>query len=76
MDAALQFLRHGMLNCALIAAALGAVSVAHASGDRTKLIYSFCSQSACADGTNPEGSLIEDPSGNLYGTTEEGGAQN
>jgi uncharacterized repeat protein (TIGR03803 family) len=38
------------------------------------VLYSLCSQSACADGANPLGALIEDTSGNLYGTTENGGA--
>jgi uncharacterized repeat protein (TIGR03803 family) len=34
-----------------------------------KLLYSFCSQNACADGSNPSAGLI-DVSGTLYGTTE------
>ncbi len=37
-------------------------------------IYSFCSLPACADGSKLFGGLIEDPSGNLYGTTTSGGA--
>lgn len=37
-------------------------------------IYSFCSQTNCADGGRPSGNLIEDASGNLYGTTPGGGA--
>jgi uncharacterized repeat protein (TIGR03803 family) len=35
-------------------------------------IHSFCSQSGCADGTNPTGALIQAKDGNLYGTTESG----
>jgi uncharacterized repeat protein (TIGR03803 family) len=36
-------------------------------------IYSFCSLANCADGGVPTGNLIEDQSGNLYGTAEYGG---
>jgi len=40
-----------------------------------KLLYSFCSASKCADGKFPgDGALIRDASGNLYGTTIEGGS--
>jgi len=41
-----------------------------------KVLYSFCSQAECTDGTEPYGSLLMDSSGNLYGTTSEGGAHN
>jgi uncharacterized repeat protein (TIGR03803 family) len=37
------------------------------------IIYSFCSQTNCLDGAEPVSGLIEDASGNLYGTTESGG---
>jgi uncharacterized repeat protein (TIGR03803 family) len=37
------------------------------------VLYSFCSKTSCADGLEPEGSLILDSSGNLYGTTFMGG---
>lgn len=39
------------------------------------VIYSFCSQSNCADGAYPESGLI-DVKRTLYGTTESGGANN
>ncbi len=39
-----------------------------------KTLYSFCSHSGCTDGASPEAGLIMDLSGNLYGTTEFGGA--
>jgi uncharacterized repeat protein (TIGR03803 family) len=35
-----------------------------------KVLYNFCSQPNCADGSLPLGGLIHDSSGNLYGTTE------
>jgi uncharacterized repeat protein (TIGR03803 family) len=38
-----------------------------------KVLYSFCSLTNCIDGDYPSG-LIFDTSGNLYGTTSEGGA--
>jgi uncharacterized repeat protein (TIGR03803 family) len=37
------------------------------------VVYSFCSQKKCADGTLPKGGLI-DVKGTLYGTTGLGGA--
>jgi uncharacterized repeat protein (TIGR03803 family) len=36
-------------------------------------LYSFCSQSNCTDGQEPEAGLIRDAAGNLYGTTGGGG---
>jgi uncharacterized repeat protein (TIGR03803 family) len=39
-------------------------------------LYSFCSQSGCTDGNAPEGGLIVDTAGNLYGTTVLGGRKN
>ncbi|HEY2444389.1 MAG TPA: choice-of-anchor tandem repeat GloVer-containing protein [Rhizomicrobium sp.] len=38
-----------------------------------KVLYSFCSQSGCADGLQPLAGVIEDSAGNLYGTTTYGG---
>jgi uncharacterized repeat protein (TIGR03803 family) len=40
------------------------------------VLYSFCSQTNCADGNAPTASLIFDAAGNLYGTTEYGGTSN
>jgi uncharacterized repeat protein (TIGR03803 family) len=38
-----------------------------------QVLYKFCPQVGCTDGTNPAGDLIMDASGNLYGTAENGG---
>jgi len=36
-------------------------------------LYNFCSQSGCADGSNPHGALVQGTDGKFYGTTENGG---
>ncbi len=42
------------------------------------VLYNFCSEggSNCTDGSRPIAGLIKDTAGNLYGTTQEGGANN
>jgi uncharacterized repeat protein (TIGR03803 family) len=32
-------------------------------------LYSFCPQASCTDGAAPQGGLVMDPAGNIYGTT-------
>lgn len=44
------------------------------SGGNLSTIYDFCSLQGCADGSVPGAPLIMDSSGNLYGTTSQGGA--
>jgi hypothetical protein len=39
-------------------------------------LHSFCSEANCVDGDRPEAALLRDPAGNVYGTTEVGGANN
>jgi len=41
------------------------------SGEET-VLYTFCSQTDCADGSNPQGGVIRDEAGNLYGTNSSG----
>jgi uncharacterized repeat protein (TIGR03803 family) len=41
-----------------------------------QVLYSFCSQTNCADGTNPDTPLYIDAQGNIYGTTPNGGQGN
>lgn len=40
---------------------------------KESVLYSFCQQSSCNDGSYPEAGLIFDKQGALYGTTSEGG---
>jgi len=39
-----------------------------------RVLYNFCSQTGCSDGASPQGHLIVDTAGNLYGTTGNGGS--
>ena len=55
---------------ALSVAAMMPRSAAAASVEQT--LYSFCSQTNCADGNLPQAGLIMDGAGNLYGTTRHG----
>jgi uncharacterized repeat protein (TIGR03803 family) len=43
-------------------------------GGRFTSLYSFCSQSGCADGSQPMAALIQATDGNFYGTTTNGGS--
>jgi uncharacterized repeat protein (TIGR03803 family) len=43
-------------------------------GGVESVLYSFCSQPSCVDGSDPIASLLLDAEGNIYGTTYQGGA--
>jgi uncharacterized repeat protein (TIGR03803 family) len=45
-------------------------------GGTMTTLYSFCAQANCADGANPTGALVQAADGELYGTTDYGGANN
>ncbi len=51
----------------------GSVYTMSLTGDYS-LLYSFCSQSNCPDGTGPQGGVTLGSDGNFYGTTYGGGA--
>ena len=64
------------LPCALALCGVLAPLVANSpavASSREHLLYSFCSHNYCTDGSQPDGGLIFDASGNLYGTTYAGG---
>ncbi len=43
-----------------------------ASGWTLNVLYSFCAQSGCPDGSTPAAGLVRDKDGNLFGTAEGG----
>jgi uncharacterized repeat protein (TIGR03803 family) len=45
------------------------------SKGKEKTLYNFCTVESCLDGDGPTAELVTDRSGNLYGTTESGGAR-
>lgn len=56
------------------AAALLAAPQAHAKPWTLAALHNFCTSANCADGSGPTAGLARDAKGNLYGTTETGGA--
>jgi len=52
----------------------GGGTVFQINGATEQVLHAFCSKPSCADGELPGAGLIMDASGNLFGTTEEGGA--
>jgi hypothetical protein len=47
--------------------------IASSGGYGYQVLYNFCTLPGCADGMNPADTLIQDGSGNVYGTTAGGG---
>jgi uncharacterized repeat protein (TIGR03803 family) len=45
-------------------------------GGALTTLYSFCAQGGCIDGSSPGAPLVQDTSGDFYGTTVEGGVGN
>jgi uncharacterized repeat protein (TIGR03803 family) len=46
------------------------------AASKERVLYSFCAQQLCPDGSNPVSSLVFDKAGNLYGTAVYGGNSN
>ena len=61
---------------AITIGALLLIAIQPASAQTETVLYSFCAQAGCTDGYRPQAGLVLDASGNLYGTTYEGGANN
>ncbi len=59
-----------------IIAAMLFVTSPQALAQQETVLYSFCSQTNCVDGDEPQSGLVSDKAGNLYGTTYGGGAEN
>jgi uncharacterized repeat protein (TIGR03803 family) len=64
-----------MVACGAAAIAAGAAATpVHATSYSFKLLYAFCTAQNCADGSDPSGGVALDSKGNVYGTTQNGGA--
>ncbi len=57
--------------------AFGVVFEVNPSSDTESALYTFCPNGLpCLDGSTPDAALVMDSAGNLYGTTQYGGANN
>ena len=52
----------------------GTIFVVDTKNGKVTVLYNFCAQPNCADGQEPDGTLIQAADGALYGTTSSGGA--
>ena len=64
----------GGINNSDCTAGCGTIFKLTTAGKLTTL-YSFCSASGCADGSAPQGGLVQDTNGTFYGTTYYGGTE-
>ena len=59
---------------AVVGLAIVAVTPSQSRAANLETLYSFCALANCADGQGPGSGLIFDTDGNLFGTTNGGGA--
>ncbi len=62
--------------CVAVATLAATTTLAPAGTKEFWVLYGFCRQQNCLDGAGPETPLVADNSGNLYGTTHNGGSIN
>jgi uncharacterized repeat protein (TIGR03803 family) len=67
----LKYVLHGIISITITIFALNGTGSAQA---QEKVLYSFCSAANCADGASPQGILVFDKIGNLYGAAAGGGS--
>ena len=58
------------------AAGCGTIFKISTAGTGFQILYNFCSQEECTDGSQPKGGLVQATNGTLYGTTYYGGTYN
>jgi uncharacterized repeat protein (TIGR03803 family) len=63
----------GLLAAFILALGFFATAAPAFAASNEKVIYSFCANQPCPDGSSPVGALISDAAGNLYGTAYWGG---
>jgi uncharacterized repeat protein (TIGR03803 family) len=64
-----------MKRSALLLLVFAVLLGAAASAQTQSVLHNFCASAGCTDGNRPYAGLVPDQQGNLYGTTEQGGAQ-
>jgi len=76
-DAFLKPVKHAERKAIATAAIIAAIALCTPRTARAQafsVLYNFCSVSGCTDGEQPNSNLVQDSSGNLYGTASHGGA--